>query len=257
MRTAGSPTSSPTSRCRWGSRSCHLKSAWPRPWSNPAIWCSCTATASTSGATPPETASDEAGSAPSSTRPQALPRARSPPFSERCSPPGRARCGTTRRCWHCTCWPTTSASRRCRGLAGDVAQPRDVVVDHRADQLLEADLRLPAEDATGLRRIAHERHGLDAPRELRVDAHAAFRIDARLHEGDVHQLAHRPPHAAGQHVVLRLVVAQRHHGAAHQVGGRGPVAPRIQVAERELPPEPKLDLPPPHRPPPRDESLGP
>ena len=71
------------------------------------------------------------------------------------------------------------------GSGGSEPQQLQVRVDHQPDQLLEVRLRLPAQLALGLRRVAHEQVHLGGALEGVVDAHVRLPVEADVVEGDL------------------------------------------------------------------------
>ena len=135
------------------------------------------------------------------------------------------------------------AGRRRRGCAGgsSLAQGSQVGVDHHADQLLEADLRLPAELLPGLRRIADEQVDLGRTEELLVDHYMVLPVRAppgRRRSGT----APAPDGSRRWRPRSRRAVLLQHqpHGP-YVVGGEAPVPLGVQVAERHRLLQPQLD----------------
>ena len=113
--------------------------------------------------------------------------------------------------------------------------------DHVADQVLEGDLRLPAQHGPGVRRVADRRRRLRRAHERRVDAHVVGRVQPDGAERGCDEVADGAPHAAGEHVVAGLVVLDRQQRAADDVLRGAPVAHGVHRAQRELLLEPERD----------------
>ena len=106
---------------------------------------------------------------------------------------------------------------------------------HQPDQLLEARLRLPAEVALGLGRVADQVVDLGRAHERGVDRDVLLEVaEAGLVEGDLAALAHRVRLAGRDHVVLGVVALEHQPHRFDVVLGVAPVAFGVEVAEAQL-----------------------
>src|SRR5262252_1724387 len=106
--------------------------------------------------------------------------------------------------------------------------------DHHLDQALEADLRLPAEHAHRLARIAVQVIHLGRTEIPRIDLDVLLPVELERAERDVQHLAHAVRLAGGDDVIVGLVVLQHHPHRLDVVAREAPVALGVQVAEVQL-----------------------
>src|SRR5450756_721010 len=97
-------------------------------------------------------------------------------------------------------------------MASETGKPallRQVVVDHHADELLEPDPRLPAEDVPRLARVTDQHLDLGRTHEARVLRHECGPVvDADPAERDVKEVADRVRLTGCDDIVVRLVLLQ-------------------------------------------------
>ena len=125
------------------------------------------------------------------------------------------------------------------------------------DELLEADLGLPAELAAGLRRIADEEVDLGRPLVAGVEPDVFFPVEPEERERLLENSRTLWVSFGRDDVVVRPVLLEHEPHHLHVLLGVAPVALGLEVAEEELVLEPDLD---PGRGPgdfPGDEGLAP
>src|SRR6266496_2640363 len=105
---------------------------------------------------------------------------------------------------------------------------------HHLDQALEGDLRLPAEHAQRLARIAVEVIDLGRPEVPRVDLDVLLPVEIQRAERDVQALADAVGFSGRDDVVVGLVMLEHHPHRLDIVAREAPVALGVQVAEVQL-----------------------
>src|ERR1019366_2945261 len=92
---------------------------------------------------------------------------------------------------------------------------------HTLDEILEAQPWLPPERLPRAARVADGWRRLAGAHERGVCAHVALGLQAHAAERGPGELSNGAPHAAGQHVVARLLLLKHHPGAPHDVSREG------------------------------------
>ena len=106
---------------------------------------------------------------------------------------------------------------------------RVVGVDHHPDQLLEADLGLPAEDALGLAGVPHQMLYLRRTHQCGIDLHVIVGVQTGVIERDLQALPDRVGLAGGDHVVVCLVLLEHQIHGGHVVTRISPIALGLEV----------------------------
>src|SRR5712691_1112581 len=128
------------------------------------------------------------------------------------------------------------------GPAGLLGLGREVGVDHLGDQLFEVDPGLPAQDASGLRRVGHQLLDVGGTEEPLVGADETLPVlDPSAPEGQLDHLADRVRDAAPDHVVVGLGLLEHEPHGADVVAGEPPVPLRVEVPQGDLALQPELD----------------
>ena len=110
-------------------------------------------------------------------------------------------------------------------------QQLEVRLHHHRDQLVEADLGLPAEPPRGLGRVRAQLVHLGRADERRVHRDVVPPVQPGHGERLLDQLLHAVRHPGADHVVLGLVLAQHQVHGPDVVPGEPPVPARPQGAE--------------------------
>src|SRR5712691_2596285 len=119
--------------------------------------------------------------------------------------------------------------------------PRQVGVDHQADQLGESELGRPSQFLSRLRGVTLEEVDLRRTPKARVDDDVPLPVEARVPERQLDELLHRVGLARGDHVIVRVLLLEHEPHGLDVVAGVAPVAPGLEVAEPQLRLETALD----------------
>ena len=98
----------------------------------------------------------------------------------------------------------------------------------------KVDRWLPAEDALGLARVAHQEIHLGRTIELRVDDHVLLPIQPDVIERNLAKLPHGVRLAGGDHVVVGVILLEHQPHGVDVIGRIAPVAAGFQVAQAQL-----------------------
>src|ERR1700688_3300982 len=113
-------------------------------------------------------------------------------------------------------------------------QALEVGAHHHLDEILETCLRLPAKDASRLRRVADEMIDFRRAVKMRIDHDMVLPAEADDVKRQLTEVAYFVRTPGRDHEVVRRLLLQHQPHRAHVVAGETPIARRFEVAQMQF-----------------------